>query len=228
MHPLDRPVWASLSTYHAQLSIGDSLARRYLPDINLFASAAADTAAGLEALAALVGPGERVFVLQVPDIGAPPGLVPVKRARGVQLVATRSGSVAAARDELVKLTDADAAEMLALATLTEPGPFLARTHAMGAFLGIRIGGRLAAMAGERFRLPGYTELSGVCTHPDFRGRGLARTLSAAVVANIEAHGARPFLHAWKNNLPAIALYESLGFELRAEVDVAVFERRRDA
>jgi predicted GNAT family acetyltransferase len=227
MHPLDRPVWASLSTCHSHLSAGGALARRYLPDINLFASACADTAAGLEALAALVAPGERVFVLQVPEIGVPPELHPVRRTRGVQLVASKSVAAETAGHELVKLTDADAPEMLALATLTEPGPFLARTHAMGSFLGIRIAGRLAAMAGERFRFPGYTELSGVCTHPDFRGRGLARTLSAAVAANIEARGERPFLHAWKTNLPAIALYESLGFEWRAEVDVAVFERRRD-
>jgi predicted GNAT family acetyltransferase len=226
MRPLDRPVWASLSTCHSDLSVGNPLARRYLPDVNLFASASDDTPAGLAALAALVEPGERVFVLQVPEIGEPPELLRVRRARGVQLVATRSVRAVAIRHEPVKLTDADAPEMLALATLTEPGPFLARTHTMGSFLGIRIGGRLAAMAGERFRFPGYTELSGVCTHPDFRGHGLARALSAAVAANIESRGERPFLHAWMTNLPAIALYESLGFERRAEVDVAVFERHR--
>jgi predicted GNAT family acetyltransferase len=114
--------------------------------------------------------------------------------------------------------------MLALAKLTEPGPFLARTHTMGTFIGLRIGGRLAAMAGERCRFPGYTEVSGVCTHPDFRGRGLARRLSAAVAAGIEARGEQPFLHAWKTNRPAIALYESLGFEIRTEVNVAALER----
>ena len=115
-------------------------------------------------------------------------------------------------------------EMLALATLTEPGPFLTRTHLMGSFLGIRIDGRLAAMAGERFRFPGHTEVSGVCTHPDFRHRGLARRLSAAVAARIESRADRPFLHAWQTNRPAISLYESLGFEIRAEVDVRILER----
>jgi predicted GNAT family acetyltransferase len=95
---------------------------------------------------------------------------------------------------------------------------------MGTFRGIRIGGRLAAMAGERFRFPGHTEVSGVCTHPDFRGRGLARRLSAAVAARIEARGERPFLHAWKSNHVAISLYESLGFEIRAEVNIKVLER----
>jgi len=221
---LDRPVWAALSTRHLSLSVGGTLARRYAPDVNRFASACDDTPAALGALTDLVLPGDRVFLLQVPQIVVPAGLVAVKAAKGVQMVATH-GVQAAARDEdIVALTDADAAEMLALATLTEPGPFLKRTHTMGAFRGIRIDGRLAAMAGERFRFPGHTEVSGVCTHPDFRGRGLARRLSTAVAAGIEARGERPFLHAWSTNRPAIALYESLGFEIRAEVDVKVLER----
>lgn len=127
-------------------------------------------------------------------------------------------------EDIVPLTDADAPQMLALAKLTEPGPFLTRTHAMGRFLGVRIDGRLAAMAGERMRFPGYTEVSGVCTHPDFRGRGLARRLSAAVAKNIERRDQRPFLHAWRSNTAAIALYEALGFELRTEVNVSVLTR----
>ena len=95
---------------------------------------------------------------------------------------------------------------------------------MGPFLGVRIDGRLAAMAGERMRFPGYTEVSGVGTHPDFRGRGLARALSTAVVAAIEARGDKAFLHAWKTNRSAIGLYETLGFELRTEVNVSVLTR----
>jgi predicted GNAT family acetyltransferase len=144
--------------------------------------------------------------------------------KGVQMIAVRSVGRGAAHDDIEELADTDAAEMLALAQLTQPGPFLTRTHTMGRFMGIRIGGRLAAMAGERFRFPGYTEVSAVCTHPDFRGRGLARRLSATVAAAIEARGERPFLHAWRTNRAAISLYESLGFELRTEVNVAVLER----
>jgi predicted GNAT family acetyltransferase len=215
----------SLSTAHSALSIGNALARRYARDVNLFASAHDDTAAALAALVDLVHPREQVFVLQVPEIVVPPALVPVKEAKGVQMLAMRSTPPAEGREDIVPLTDADAPEMLSLARLTEPGPFLTRTHTMGAFIGIRIGGRLAAMAGERFRFPGYTEVSGVCTHPDFRGRGLARRLSATVAARMEARGERPFLHAWKTNRPAIALYESLGFQIRNEVNVAVLERR---
>lgn len=230
MHPLDRPVWASLTTLLAPLSEGGELARRFNREVNLFASACDDgSPEALAALAELVRPGERVFVLQVPEIALPPGLVAVKRALGVQMVATRSLEAEAAAllgpgEHIERLGDSDAADMLALAQLTEPGPFLARTHTMGAFIGVRAPGQLAAMAGERFRLPGHTEVSGVCTHPDHRGRGLARQLSAAVAARIQARGDQPFLHAWKTNTAAISLYESLGFVLRAEVNVAVLER----
>ena len=221
---LDRPVWAALTTAHLGLSVGGALARRYAPDVNLFAAACDDSAAALVALADLVQPGERVYLADVPDVTVPNGLVLIKAAKGVQMVATRSIRVAEGEDDIVQLTDADAPEMLALAALTEPGPFLTRTHTMGRFRGIRINGRLAAMAGERFRFPGHTEVSGVCTHPDFRGRGLARRLSAAVAARIESRGERPFLHAWKTNRAAISLYESLGFQIRTEINIKVLER----
>lgn len=224
--PLDRPVWHSLSSYLEPLGIGGPLARRFRRDVNLFASARDDSPEALAALADLMQPDEHVYVLQVPQIVVPAGCVALKEALGVQLVAARSLEDAGPFDDVHALGEADASEMLALARLTEPGPFLERTHTMGRFVGIRIGGRLAAMAGERMHVPGYTEVSGVCTHPDFRGRGLARRLSAAVAVGIEARGERPFLHAWSSNRAAIALYESLGFVFRVEVNVAVLERER--
>lgn len=224
MHSLDRPVWASLSTHHAARSEGHALARRFARDVNLFAAACDDSPAAVAALGALVGPGESVYLLQVPDLVIPPGLTVIKEALGVQMVAEPDAVFEAESRDITLLGDGDAPEMLALARLTEPGPFLERTHTMGTFLGIRISGRLAAMAGERMRWPGYTEVSGVCTHPDFRGRGLARRLSAAIAARIRARGDEAFLHAWKSNHPAIALYESLGFRLRSEVRVAELKR----
>ena len=224
MHPLDRPVWASLTTYHAALSEGNELARRFVPDVNMFAAAVDDSPAALAALARLVRPGETVFLAQAADIVPPPGFEVVKAAKGVQMVATRSVSAEAMREDIRVLAEEDAPEMLALARLTEPGPFLTRTHVMGTFRGIRMDGRLAAMAGERMRFPGYTEVSGVCTHPDFRGRGLARSLSAAVTARIEARGEQAFLHTWKSNTAAIALYQGLGFEFRTEMNIVVLRR----
>ena len=222
MHALDRPVWASLTSFHQGMAEGGPLAMRYRPDVNLFASARDDGAEAQAALAALVSPGEHIYLLQVPAIAVPPGLRAAKTATGVQMVATRPVA-AGSDDDLELLTDADAPEMLALALLTEPGPFLPRTHRMGRFLGIRRQGRIAAMAGERMRFAGHTEVSGVCTHPDFRGQGLARRLSAAVTAAIQQRGDQAFLHAWTTNTPAITLYRSLGFELRADVQVAVLE-----
>jgi predicted GNAT family acetyltransferase len=160
-------------------------------------------------------------LLQVGDVPEPPGLETVRRAEGVQMVAPRDARFEPA-SEAVRLGEADAADMLALATLTEPGPFLSRTHALGRFWGVRIDGRLAAMAGERLRQEGYVEVSGVCTHPDFRGLGLAGALSAHVAAAIRADGATPYLHAYATNTVAIQLYERLGFRLRTTVNVAMF------
>ena len=221
---LDRPVWASLSTHHASLAEGDALARRFVRDVNVFASPCDDSPAALAALAALVQPGDSVLLLQVPPIAVPPGLTVVREAKGVQLVAPRGTPFESAGDDITPLGDPDAPEMLALAKLTEPGPFLSRTHVMGSFIGIRIDGRLTAMAGERMRFPGYTEVSGVCTHPDFRGRGFARRLSAAVARRIQARGDQAFLHAWQANRAAISLYEKLGFVLRSEVNVTELRR----
>ena len=222
MSDLDRPVWASLQ-HRPDWCLGDERARRFRPDINRFAATPDDDPEHLSALAELVQPGDdSVYLLQVPPIAVPPGLEAVKAASGVQMLATRPLQ---ADDGVQGLGDADAAEMLAVATLTEPGPFLARTHTMGRFIGLRIEGRLAAMAGERMRFPGHVEVSGVCTHPDFRGRGLARRLSAAVTADIQRRGEQPFLHAWATNTAAIALYENLGFEVRTAVNVSVLRRR---
>jgi predicted GNAT family acetyltransferase len=224
MHDLDRPAWASLTTFHASIAVGDEQARRYPCDVNLFASARNDDdPAALAALGALLAPGQTAYVLQVPPVRVPPGCIEVRPGHGVQMVATHA-LVDEHGSDVEALGDADAAEMLALARLTQPGPFLPRTHTMGCFVGIRIEGRLAAMAGERMRFPGYTEISGVCTHPDFRGRGLARRLSSVVGARIQARGDTPFLHAWAENRAAIALYESMGFALRTPVHASVIAR----
>lgn len=228
MQPLDRPVWSSLTATHVDLSIGDALARRYVPGINLFASPRDESDEALDRLASLVGPGDRIILLQVPDIRVPRGLVAPMMATGVQMVAADPVAAESGAEQVVPLGEADADEMLALATLTEPGPFLRNTYQMGRFFGIRIDGRLAAMAGERFRFAGYTEVSGVCTHPDFRGRGLARCLSRHVAARIAARGETAILHAWKKNIPAITLYETLGFKLRCDVNFALLARQDQA
>ena len=224
MTDLDRPVWAALA--HApHLADGGDLARRFRRDVNLFAAARDASPESLDALATLVAPQESVYLLQVDPIRLPGALVAVREAQGVQMLATRAVEAEAGAEPVVELGEVDAPDMLALAQLTEPGPFLPRTHTMGRFIGIRVGGRLAAMAGERMRFPGFTEVSGVCTHPDFRGRGLARRLSSVVAHGIQQRGEQAFLHAWASNRVAIDLYERLGFRWRTDVRVAVAQRR---
>lgn len=144
-------------------------------------------------------------------------------ADGVQMIARVTFQP---EDEavIINLTNADAPEMQALAALTKPGPFLPRTHELGQFIGIRENGALVAMAGERMKLPGFTEVSAVCTHPDFRGRGMAGRLTRIVAARICARGETPFLHAFGGNANAIRLYESLGFELRSKMFITVLRR----
>jgi predicted GNAT family acetyltransferase len=223
MGPLDRPVWASLSGAHRNLSEGGELARRYRADINVFAAPRDEGEDSLRALASLVAPGEMMVMLQRRGISLLPGFSMLKSAAGVQMVAMRP--VVDVKDaRIAALGEADAADMLALATLTEPGPFRPNTWLMGRFVGIRINGRLAAMAGERMRPDGHVEVSGVCAHPDFRGQGLARLLSQRVAARIQSEGSTPFLHAWATNEAAVSLYESLGFSIVSDVSIAAFAR----
>ncbi len=221
---LDRPVWASLNTAHAHLAQGDLWALRYRPEVNVFVSPADRSAAALSAAAALVAPGERAYMVQREPPPELPGLRTVLRRPVVQMLFEGPLPEIDGDDAIVTLGETDADDMLALATLTEPGPFRRDSRLMGHFVGVRRDGRLAAMAGERFQPPGFVELSGVCTHPDFGGRGLGTRLSTDVTRAILDRGKTPFLHSWKDNAGAIALYERLGYRVRAELNVAVFER----
>jgi predicted GNAT family acetyltransferase len=220
-HPLDRPAWTALRTRQRALAQGEGAALRYDPDYAIFAAAADEDRPSLVALGALIAATGAAIVLQKDPLPAVPGTQAVKHRMGVQMVAETLGEDADI--DFIELGDTDAAEMLSLATLTEPGPFFARTHRLGDFIGIRDRGRLVAMAGERMKPSGFTEVSGVCTHPDWRGRGYAGALMRVVAARIIARGETPFLHAYADNRGAIALYESLGFRLRCAVNVTVLE-----
>lgn len=220
---LDNPIWQALGSRHAHLAEGDAHARRYLADVSPFAAIPETSPESLAALAALAKPGETLLVIQGEEIFVPPGLVLTTAAEGVQMIAE---APLPAFDDLriAPLGPDDAAEMLALATLTKPGPFSLRAQDLGRFWGVRVDGRLAAMAGERLKLPGYTEVSGVATHPDFRRLGLGGLMSRFVAGRIAAAGETAFLHAWASNAAAIALYTTIGFRLRRTMRVAALTR----
>ena len=147
----------------------------------------------------------------------PPGLVALKEATLAQMVLVELTPAKARNIMIEPLTEADAPAMRALAALTEPGPFFDRTHQLGGFFGVKQDGRLMAMAGERMKPDGFTEVSGVCAHPDARGRGYAGALMRTVIEQILARGETAFLHSYADNAGAIALYRALGFEVRSEM-----------
>lgn len=227
-HPLDRPVWSALTTRVAPLAIrreqDGGAAVRLDPDVGVFVAAAdgsPPSRALLDALcrefpgAGLVEPEGDPLASVLPDLPV------VSQAPCVQMTASALTAGHESDPDVLTLGEANAEEMLALATLTRPGPFRRGTLRLGGFIGVRRDGRLIAMAGERMKVDGYTELSGVCTHPDFRGQGLAGALSRTVVSRILARGERAFLHAYAEHTATVAFYETLGFAVRARMTYTV-------
>ncbi|WP_428151377.1 GNAT family N-acetyltransferase [Brevundimonas sp.] len=225
-HPLDRAVWNALTTRLSGFVTTDSDARavRIDPEVGIFVSGADAAPSTLKAMAdlALRHPGAGMVELTGGPMDALdlPGVEVVSRIPLVQMVCA---ALTPGGPDLTHeiLTQTDAPEMLALATLTKPGPFRSRTRELGPFIGVKQDGRLVAMAGRRLRVDGFTELSGVCTHPDHRGRGYAAALSRAVVGEILASGEGAFLHAFAGHDATIAFYRSLGFEVRAPMTYTI-------
>lgn len=218
-HLLDRPILATLTgARQAPLAIVREGARRLDPAFGVFAVLCDERLESREALGELVAELGDVAIVEPAAPPAIPGTRIVSQALCWQMIA--DGEVGPAPEpgfEIVDLGPADAAGMLALATLTRPGPFVARTPELGDFVGVNLGGRLVAMAGERMKPDGFTEVSGVCTHPDHRGRGYAAALMRLVMGRIRARGETPFLHAYADNRGAIGIYEGLGFRFRREL-----------
>ncbi|MFY9801646.1 MAG: GNAT family N-acetyltransferase [Candidatus Acidiferrales bacterium] len=217
MHALDNPIWNALSTLHAHFAEGDSLAKRYPPAVTTLAAMGAPTREAYSSVAqVLKGSGAALFLDQPPTV--PAGWITIHASQLIQMVCeepeTSAASQLASDSAAQTLTIADTDEMVALAELTKPGPFGTRTRELGHYLGIRESNRLVAMAGERLHLPGYTEVSAVCTHPGSQGRGYARHLMAILMREIAQRGEIPILHVRQENVSAIRLYEKLGFRTR--------------
>jgi predicted GNAT family acetyltransferase len=222
-HPLDRPVWSALTTRQKPLARGDARALQMSPEYGPFAAAADGSEDCQAALAALHCGDDGVWLVEPEEAPEPPGMTASTRARCVQMT-THGVTAGEAAFPVTALGDSDGPQMLALARLTRPGPFAARTHLLGPFVGVKQDGRLIAMAGERMKPDGFTEVSGVCTRPDHRGRGYAQGLMRIVARRILARGETPFLHVYETNTGAIRLYESLGFQVRRTVVLTVLRR----
>jgi ribosomal protein S18 acetylase RimI-like enzyme len=217
---LDQAIWNALTTRQASTAVGDALARRYPPDIAPFAAIADNSAASFAALERLVSPSAPAALFTVEPV-TPLGALAVLRRGSVEQMVGSLVEDLPGTQEAVPLGAADLPAMRELVELTKPGPFGKRTPELGIFLGIRVGGQLVAMAGERMKLAGFTEITAVCTHPEHRGRGYARILLTALSRAIAARGEIPFLHVFSDNQPAIALYRRMGFGVRRRMHLTV-------
>ncbi|VVE25543.1 GCN5 family acetyltransferase [Pandoraea eparura] len=212
--PLDRPIWAALTSRQAAFCLGDSLARRFQADVAPFAALASETPVAYQALQAQLGFGDQVALLSDATLTPIASLEAEQVGVIHQMIAARDRTSGADTRDVIRLGVADVNEMLDLAQRTKPGPFAKRTHEMGMYIGIRDQGRLVAMAGERMHFDGHVEISAVCVDPAWRGRGLAAKLVRVLTHDIRQRSETPFLHVLCHNQTAINVYEQLGFELR--------------
>ena len=224
-HPLDAVIWRALTGAQANLAEGDERARRYPPAVAPFAATRDTEPASFQSLLALVSDEDQIALFTTEEVEAPPAFL-VTRADSVdQMVLEETGARAAQpAAPMVALGVADVPEMLALARVTQPGPFGPRTVELGDYIGIRQRGALVAMAGERMRIAGFTEISAVCVEAAYRGHGFAVGLVGSLVSSIAVRGEIPFLHVFSSNHAAIALYRKLGFSLRRQMHLTVLAR----
>lgn len=220
---LDNPAWSALTSSQAVFAEGTANARRYRPGILPFVGFAkpdAEAAAGLDPL---MVPGEAFYI-----IGEPPPL-PANWKLELELPCAQLLAPAdlhgmpQPQETIVPLGEPDKEEMHRLITGIQPGYYHPDTRQLGDYYGIRRNGQLIAMAGERMRLTGFTELSAICTHPDYTGHGYAQQLIAWLCRRQTAAGITPFLHVALSNERALRLYIHLGFRHRREI---VFRRVR--
>lgn len=217
---LDNPVWHALQTVHRTFAQGTPTVKRYTSGVLQLMGAEAPEAALYNELRDCLKVGEKMYTVgEVPVL--PANWQYVKQYDCLQMVCETKANVA--QTDVVKLQDTNLADMLTLINLVQPGFFYEQTPLLGEYFGIFQSGRLVAMAGERMRMDGFTEVSAVVTHPDFTGRGYAQQLVAHVVEKNLHAGVVPFLHVNARNERAVKVYEKLGFRERRKVAFTQFE-----
>jgi ribosomal protein S18 acetylase RimI-like enzyme len=222
-HPLDNPVWSSLRTAHVHFAVTEGSAARYPADVGPFVAVGTDGPQVSDQLRRLVEPGEHLyFVGVVPTLGEG---WDVQMHDPLPQMVCQSPSPVRDGPDITVLSQAHRADMLALTALVFPGFFRSRTIEMGRYIGIYHGTQLAAMAGERMCLDGYTEISAVCTHPGFLGRGYAQRLVSLVTNACLARGVTPFLHVYRHNTRAMSVYERLSYAVRTDVALCSVTRK---
>lgn len=221
---LDNPIWQALSTTHAAFNEGDERLKYFYPEISPFV-AMADWQEVDRAYAETHLPADRGFFyiirdkIQLPDSCRKAFTIPLWQMVMQQHVPFT------VKDAIIQPLDySHITAMIELTALTRPGPFTQRTIEFDNYIGIFENDQLVAMAGERLKVPGYTEVSAICTHPDATGKGYGAALLSIACARILEKGDIPFLHVRNDNIRAIKMYEKAGFSIRCEMDFAIFKK----
>ena len=226
MH-LENVIWEALTTRQAGFAESCNSARRFLREVTALCAFERPDHHGYASLADLTGAGGTAAIFLDRPYEQHDGWEYVVGAPLLQMVCENGVAKADRKTSpavIVELAASDSPGMLELTALTKPGPFGPRTHELGYYVGIRDNGQLVAMAGERLKVPGYTEVSAVCTHPDHLGKGYAAALMMEVMRGIRERGEIPFLHVRSDNSRAIAVYERLGFRTAWEGHFAVLRK----
>lgn len=218
MHLLDNPIWNALATLQEQFAEVSGEARKFPHQVTTLASFSEPSPESVDSLAELLEPGETVGLFLLGPVPLPSQLKSVRELQLLQMMHENSSSTTrpstSSQPPVIELGATDVPQMISLAKLTEPGPFGPRTRELGTYLGIFHHQQLVAMAGERLKVPGYTEISAVCTHPEHTGKGYATALVRELVSRIRARDECPILHVRQDNHRAADVYKRLGFAER--------------
>jgi GNAT superfamily N-acetyltransferase len=224
----DNPPMQALRSSQQHFAIVAGRARKYSANVTPFAAIEDDSPEALRDLFSIMEPGESTYIVSETPLtmpkglscGGPLGVKQMTYPRDRPLPATsRSDGIV-----IEPLSCANASEMVELTAIAFPGFFRIRTCEMGKYYGFRHEGRLIAMCGERMNIGDYHEISGLCTHPEFRGRGYAAVLMMQLMRDHRNTGLQSYLHVSANNANAIALYERMGFDHRGEFQLRSITR----
>ena len=223
VNPLDNPIWFSLQTIHTKLAVMHDKVARYRPDHAPFLGVESAAVEVTETCAVLTAPGDSVYLL-----GVAPAQSVGWQLKGLQPLAQMVCDAplqVVPGPPIIALSDAHRREVLALTALVYPHYFRELTMNMGRYFGIYQQGQLAAMIGERMGSVHSREISAICTHPKFNGRGYARRLMAWLSNDCLARGLQPFLHVSYENSRARLLYEKMGYRLRRDIGFWALQRQ---
>lgn len=220
---LDNILWHCLSGPHARFATGEGAIRRYAPGFSPIVGCEEPHLPDFETLARYCEPGDS-FYTDIWHGPTPEGWRVDKDARMWKMVWGAPMPPVDAAPDAIPLRPEHASQAVELARLTNPGPFGIRTPELGDYFAYFDAGRLIAMAGERLCAGQLHEVSGVCTHPDFQGRGLAKKLTLKLVRRQMERGETSFLHVVSTNTTAHALYEKMGYRNYLETTVRVITR----